>query len=111
MANEIETPEATLDRLVKEEAQAQIQTQRVWNIDGRADGQATRAADLLDAAGLNFQVEKRPVFLADGRAIPEKFATVRSDNGDALGIVGKRYTIVQNASASAFFDVAVAHAP
>ena len=36
--------------------------------------------------------------------MPDHFATVRTDSGDVLGVVGKRYRIVQNRDAFGFLD-------
>ncbi len=69
-------------------------------------------------AGLNYTVEKRPLFTFDNdnmgspgtdRPIPEIevpdfYATVRTDTEQVLGIVGKDYNIIQNVDAFGFFD-------
>ena len=44
-----------------------------------------------------WQVEKQPVYLANGDKVPDCFAIVRGDTNDVLGTVGARYQIVQNA--------------
>jgi phage/plasmid-like protein (TIGR03299 family) len=58
----------------------------------------------IEAAHLGWRVEKRPLFLADGREVPDNFATVRADTGDPLGVVGDRYSVVQNREAFSFLD-------
>jgi phage/plasmid-like protein (TIGR03299 family) len=40
----------------------------------------------------------------NGEAIPDRFATIRTDNNAYLGIVGSRYEIIQNKDAFTFFD-------
>lgn len=54
---------------------------------------------ILDQYKLNFFVEKVPIF-ADYHGnhikVTEKFATVRTDTKQVLGIVGNRYRVVQN---------------
>lgn len=39
-----------------------------------------------------------------GIEVPNKFATYRKDTGAAFGVVGSRYTVVQNIDAFSFFD-------
>jgi phage/plasmid-like protein (TIGR03299 family) len=73
----------------------------------------------LKMAGLDFIVEKRPVFTYDNEnhqadedneikipeiRCPNHFATIRTDNEKVLGIVGKDYEVVQNTDAFSFFD-------
>lgn len=56
------------------------------------------------AAGLNWSVEKQPLFLADGRSAPDVFAMVRSSDQSILGTVGTKYTPLQNVEAFKWFD-------
>lgn len=72
----------------------------------------------IKLAGLDYEVEKRPIYFdcrvreeGDKRSLPPKFsrfadqyATVRSDTGVPLGIVGKNYNILQNREAFDFLD-------
>lgn len=62
------------------------------------DGRLT-AADALAAAGLDWTVEKEPIFLSDGKEIPRQYAIVRQSDRKPLGVVMGRYTILQNAEA------------
>lgn len=62
------------------------------------------ASEALVASGLDWDVEKQEVFVAGGRNIEGRFATVRSSDGAPLGIVGNRYQIIQNKDAFAFAD-------
>ncbi len=60
--------------------------------------------EAIVAAGLAWEVEKRPLFLADGRGVAA-FATVRASDDRILGHhVGKAYTLLQNSQAFAWFD-------
>jgi uncharacterized protein YaeQ len=75
-----------------------------WDNVGRS-ANAKKIADALKAVGLNFEVEKRPIFFGpDMKKIADKFATVRTDKDGYLGIVGKGYEICQNETAFAFAD-------
>ena len=83
-----------------------VKTNRVatWENVGKS-ANAKKIADALKAVGLNFEVEKRPIFFGpDMKKIADKFATVRTDKDGYLGIVGKGYEICQNEVAFAFAD-------
>jgi phage/plasmid-like protein (TIGR03299 family) len=58
----------------------------------------------MELSHLGWLVETEPVYLGSGLEIEGKFATVRQDTGTALGIVGGRYTILQNRDAFSFLD-------
>ena len=60
--------------------------------------------DAIIMSGLDWKVESKPMFLADGSKVPDAFANVRNTDNSVLGIVGNRYTIVQNDEAFAFTD-------
>lgn len=87
-------------------------------------GGTTDVARVLELGGINWLAEKRPVHyyftpgdldpdedLAEAgrlaeylRTMPGKFVNVRTDTGDPLGIVGARYTNVQNHEGFAFLQ-------
>ena len=54
-------------------------------------------------AGLDWNVEARPLFMADGRPVAGQ-ATVRLTDESILGVVGPDYTVLQNSEAFAFFQ-------
>lgn len=63
-------------------------------------------------AGLDYNVVKAPLFAKSADplisfAVPQQFATMRTDNHAVFGVVGKDYQIVQNSDAFAFFDAIV----
>jgi phage/plasmid-like protein (TIGR03299 family) len=60
-------------------------------------------AEAIKAAGLDWQVEREPLHMGDGRAAPA-FATVRASDRRILGVVGPKYRPLQNADAFAFFQ-------
>lgn len=74
-------------------------------------GGLSDTASVLRAARLDWTVEKRPMMYPDTitdsdgeihsilREVPNNFATVRTDTGAALGVVGKIYTPLQNVEA------------
>jgi phage/plasmid-like protein (TIGR03299 family) len=73
-------------------------------------------AEAIDLSGLDWRVEKEPIAVDRGDAaasdftiprceeIPGYYATVRQDTRQVLGIVGPRYTVLQNSSAFEFVD-------
>lgn len=64
----------------------------------------TEVNEVLAKAGLDYIVEKVPVYLANGSKVPGKFATVKKDTDEVFGIVGNNYTICQNTEAFDFVD-------
>lgn len=73
-----------------------------------------KVQDRLQLNGLDFKVEKRPVYLKGknevdgipviGDEIDNYFATVRTDTDQVLGIVKDRYKVIQNAEALGIVD-------
>jgi phage/plasmid-like protein (TIGR03299 family) len=61
------------------------------------------AVEAIVAAGLDWQVDKKPVYVDDKVAKGYK-ANVRQDTGEVLGIVTDKYKIVQNSEAFGFAD-------
>jgi len=77
---------------------------------GEPTGSAAKAAEL---GGLNFTVEKRPLWYGDSddtatsqpsHRVSERFAIVRADTGKWLGIMSKNYPLLQYAEAFDFLD-------
>jgi phage/plasmid-like protein (TIGR03299 family) len=83
--------------------------QTPWHGLGTVVDEAQDSDGALRMGGLDWDVTLRPVFfgafdesnMGTGR-VPNKFATVRGDTEAALGIVGRRYVPVQNATAFRF---------
>lgn len=61
------------------------------------------AHDAAVQGGLAWSVNLRPLFLSDGRQVDSQ-AVVRSSDSSILGVVGARWTPLQNADAFAWFD-------
>lgn len=59
---------------------------------------------MLVKAGLDWTVEKQSLMTANGIAVPEKKALVRSSDNKVLDIVGKDWNPVQNHEAFEFFN-------
>ena len=75
-----------------------------WHGLGIQLEEAPTSEDAIVAAGLDWKVEKKPIFDATGKQIDSYFANTRDKDGSVLGIVSGRYEIVQNSEAFAFTD-------
>jgi len=82
--------------------------QRAWHGLGTtlpADSPARFSIDeSIRLAGLDWQVETRPIFLADGSQVTGHNAVVRTDCQRVLGVVGDRYTPLQNREQFRWFE-------
>jgi len=96
--------------------------EKAWHGLGKIVQDYPTSREAIEFAGLNYIVEKRPLFTYDSEnqngnpevdliipeiEVPNYYATVRTDNDNVLGVVGKDYQIVQNADAFSFFDAIV----
>ncbi len=96
--------------------------QKAWHGLGRIVEDYPTSKEALQFAGLDYEVIKSPLFtqsrsLTTGNggeliagmdiAIPNYYATMRTDNNTVLGVVGRDYSIVQNRDAFSFFDAIV----
>jgi len=79
---------------------------------GTADSELTTSEELLERAGLNWEVAKRPLLRTnlDGEIVPsaKSFEIYRTDTGEELGTVKGKYEVWQNRDAFAFGDALVA---
>lgn len=93
--------------------------QKAWHGLGQIIEDYPTSAEAIKYAGLDYQVEKRPLFTYDTEnfngnsevdliipeiEVPDFYATMRTDTEQVLGVVGKDYNIVQNTDAFSFFD-------
>jgi phage/plasmid-like protein (TIGR03299 family) len=96
--------------------------EKAWHGLGQIVEQYPTSAEAIQHAGLDYEVAKRPLYTkASGiiqtnegiemgsteLAVPDCFATIRTDSNAVLGVVGKDYHIVQNREAFSFFDAIV----
>ena len=78
-----------------------------WHGLGVAVEEAPTSADAIRLAGLDWEVEQRPVYVESAAGqieIPGYKANVRTSDDKTLGIVTDRYQIVQNQEAFDFTD-------
>ncbi|MFD2164530.1 DUF932 domain-containing protein [Paradesertivirga mongoliensis] len=93
--------------------------EKAWHGLGQIVSDYPTSAEAIKYAGLDYLVEKRPLFTYDNEnfhgnedtdiiipeiEVPNYFATMRTDTEDVLGVVGREYHVVQNIDAFSFFD-------
>ena len=86
--------------------------QAAWHGLGRMIEHAATSREAIRHAGLDWHVEQWPLTAADpeGRQschVPEHMATVRTDTGGVLGVVGRGYHVFQNRESFDFMDAIV----
>lgn len=91
--------------IINDEAQMFYRGKTPWHGLGRMieQDQTLTSEEAIVAAGLDWSVETKPLYLADGTIAPSN-AVVRTDRNEILGVVGKNYTPLQNTKAFEFFD-------
>lgn len=71
-------------------------------------GKLLTTAEAIAIGGFDFEVEKQPLApLGSQQVFPNRWATVRTDTGAPLGVVGPTYKVAQNAEAFGFLDAVV----
>lgn len=89
-------------------AEAYFALSAAWHGLGTVLDHVATSEEARDVAGLNWQVETRPVYCNydDDNVLPapEHMATIRSDNKRVLGVVGTGYQVVQNQQIFDFLD-------
>lgn len=78
--------------------------QAAWENQGSLVNGARTSEEAIKLAGLDYRVEKEPMYTSEGIEIPNFFANVRQDNRKVLGVVKGRFTNVQNPAAFSFMD-------
>ena len=81
--------------------------EKPWHGLGTRVENAPTSKEALELAGLNWTIDGLPIFDQNGKEIPGYKANTRSSDGSVLGIVGKRYSIVQNKEAFEFTDALI----
>ena len=75
-----------------------------WHGQGIRVEDAPTSSDAIRLAGLDWKVEQEKVYTENGIKIDGAKANVRSSDGKVLGVVGNKYSIVQNEDAFKFTD-------
>lgn len=78
--------------------------EKPWHLKGTQFAEDFTSEEAIEAAKLGFHVATKQLgLIADGRPV-DYFATVNGDTNEILGVVGSRYTPLQNKQAFGFFD-------
>lgn len=78
-----------------------------WHGLGKPVHGVATAAEAIKESGLDWGVEKRPVYVKRGdnyETVPDRFEIARDSDDKTLGVVGKDYKPIQNNIAFEFFD-------
>lgn len=78
-----------------------------WEGIGTEVRGAHTSAEVLELAGLNWEVQSNPIFNANGEEIKGYRANTRSSDNSVLGIVSGKYNICQNKDAFDFTDALI----
>lgn len=84
--------------------------EKPWHGMGIRLEDAPTSADAIVAAGLDWKVESKPVYINYGgsrQKVDNYFANTRMSDGKVLGVVSGKYTVVQNEEAFKFTDALV----
>lgn len=84
-----------------------IGRQSAWHNLGTVTGKYMTWAEILAAGGLDFDVNKEPLYDRDGNVV-SAWGTFRSDNHAFLGAVGEWYTVINHAAGFEMIDALVA---
>lgn len=80
-----------------------------WHRLGQSATSALTAKEAITLAGLDFEVELRPMYrytdLGELEKVEDAFVTVRDEDDKVLGVVGGGYTVIQNRDLFGFCDV------
>jgi phage/plasmid-like protein (TIGR03299 family) len=103
---------ANLDRKENGEASVVLVGKPAWHKEGTLFDTPPTFAEGIIASGTDYVVEKQPVFHLNSETgeyepIAKKFATVRTDRQEVLGVVGNTYRVLQNMDAWGFFEKAI----
>lgn len=76
--------------------------QATWTSIGTDVDMSTTVDEVLEKAGLNYEVEKKDIFLDNGLMITGKKATVNTTTGKIYGVVSDKYKVCNNKEAFQF---------
>ncbi len=83
-------------------------TEKAWHNLGQIVEGAMTSEEAIKLASLDYEVALKPctfdVEMGKSIVVPNNFVSYRKDTNMPLGVVGNRYTIVQNTEAFGFFD-------
>src|SRR5437588_7703151 len=103
---------AELDRRADGVAAVLSVKQDMWHNEGTILENAPTRPEAMEIAGLNYEVELRPMEavceIREGETlnvtVPDFRASVRTDRNQVLGVVGSSYEVLQNEAAFSTLD-------
>ncbi|WP_237228813.1 DUF932 domain-containing protein [Rubinisphaera sp. JC750] len=78
-----------------------------WHGLGTKLDEPATAAEAIQAAGLNYHVDLRPIKTDDGIPIPNRKAVIRTDTNTPLAVLSSSYSPIQNHECFSFLDTVV----
>lgn len=79
-----------------------------WHAIGKSVEECKSMEQVLKASGLDYTVEKRPVFMNDEfmkpHVIPNRFVTVRTEDNHPYDVISDKFEIIQNRDAFDFVN-------
>lgn len=81
--------------------------EKPWHGLGTRVEEAPTSEEALKLAGLDWTINKRPIYTEQGIEIPGYFANTRSSDNAVMGVVSGKYQIVQNSEAFDFTDALI----
>lgn len=81
--------------------------EKPWHGLGTCVEKAPTSREALELAGLDWEIEGKPVYDESGLVIPGYVANTRSTDARVLGIVSNKYSVVQNREAFDFTDALI----
>lgn len=93
------------------EARIYVDRTTTWHAIGKSVEECKDMESVLEASGLDYTVEKRPVFFRDPHVIsagnigiPNRFVTVRTSDNHPYDVVSDKFEIIQNRDAFDFVN-------
>ena len=81
--------------------------EKPWHGLGVRVEEALTSAQALEIAKLDWNIEPKPIYDGNGNVIKGFYANTRDKDSKVMGIVGSRYTVVQNRQAFEFTDALI----
>lgn len=81
--------------------------EKPWHGLGTRVEEAPTSEEALELAGLNWEINGLPIYMANGTEIKGYKANTRSSDNSVLGVVSDKYQIVQNKAAFDFTDAMI----
>jgi phage/plasmid-like protein (TIGR03299 family) len=78
--------------------------EKAWHGLGQIVEKEMTSREVIMHANLDFEVSRQVLVTESGIQVPTHFANIRTDTNTLLGVVGSKYSILQNRECFEFFD-------